>query len=354
MVSRYGWTPTNIDVWQQDIDHVVGVDGLSSLLRQYLPGDTCVCLNLFHSTVKPLPQGRDLYVLGYWFEVFDEKWFLELYHANPQAQFLILTNLDACDLQRPRVTVIRVLHYSYFVGPGLRTKWHEPADRSWVVSSLSRRITEYRTFVTAKLLEQPRALVRWNSPIDAHDPILQPSGWPQRDSLLPRIRERLVYQINPEKFENDFGLNHLQYSWHPAFRDSMINSTGESKDISWTPEFGHSPRPYTSEKTWKCLLAGTAMIFSQQPGIVDHLQDLGFEFNYPWSNDYTRELGDWARLDRILDTLDAIMSMDPDVIAAGIRDSCRHNQSLAGSDSIIQRIRQQNHQALEQIKSFLK
>jgi hypothetical protein len=347
-----GWTPTNIDIEQQDIDDLIGIPGLTAVLRQRLPAQSFARFNIFHTTMGAVPDGLDLYVFGVWFEVFDEAWFLELYNRNPQAQFLILTDRAPYDLERDRVTVIQIYHWKHFLGP---TKQHTIVpmqDRHIRISSLSGRITQFRFFVTAKLLDNPNALVHWNTPMHEHSFITNPANWPHRDSLLPQARERLSRTVNPETFFNDPESNLAQYLTHPAYTDSIANSINETKDVSWMADFGETPAPYLTEKTWKCLLSGTAVLFSGQRGIIQTLESLGFEFHYAWSNDYARQTGDLARLDGLLNTIDTIMSMDIDQLRSGATASAQHNHARATGTEILSHIDSLNQDCLDKIEDY--
>ena len=345
------WTPVNVDPRQQNIDKTLGIAGLTPMLTAKLDNSTYCNLNICISNLqRSIPNGFDRYILGFWFEVFDEHVFLDVYRNNPSAEFVILTDLNANDLAKfERVKVINLYHWRWFIKPAVDN--HE--ERKYKISSLSNRVTEYRAFVTSKLLGLDDVLVTWNAQfLNDHnvDYIFAAAGQPKRDALIEKINQ-LRQPIQAETFVNDPGQT-LTAS-HPAYTQSLVNSINETKDVCWHAEFGTLPGPYLTEKTWKPLINGNALLFTGQFNTCATLQNLGFEFDYPWSNDYDSVPGDLERLELVLDTIDHILGMSFDHIQQGIQHSTRHNQNLINSGTVRKTVDRLNQAGLEQLAQYL-
>ena len=348
------WTPTNVNPKNYNIDDVLGIPGLTSLLLTRISPNTYCNLNIcINGLGKTIPNGYNRYILGFWFEVFDEDTFMQVYNNNPQAEFIILTDLAANDLSKfSRCSVVNLYHWKWFL---MQYRETVMLPRKYKISSLSNRVTEFRAFVTLKLLNCADALVTWNAHfIDGVnvDYIFSPTGRQKRDSFLKNI-EQLRYAINAEQFKNDPEQAIKSSAAHPAYSESLVNSINETKDISWSPDIGILPGPYMTEKTWKPLMNGNALLFTGQFNTCKTLTDLGFVFDYPWSNTYDDLPGDLDRLELIFDTIDQILGMTHLSIERGIKHSVDYNQNYIRSKELVQIIDQCNESGLAQLKTIL-
>jgi len=347
------WTPTNLSL-TCEIDDITGASGLYECLSAKQSGETFYNLNVFSGLSGTIaPDGYDRYILGFWSEVFDETLFWSLYHRNPQAEFVVLSDLEMNDLDKlDRCKWIMIYHWKWFARS---VDGNCPGPRRYKVSSLSNRVNEYKFFVTAKLLDHPDAYVTWNARYlegQNYDYIFQPTGWSHRDSLLHAVG-RLKKPINQEFWTYDPEVLLTKSTSHPAYRDSLVNLVNETKDISWDENIGMLPGPYITEKTWKPLLAGNALLFVGQCNIRKTLENVGFKFDYPWIDNYSSCWGDLERLDKLLDVLDMILRMPAAEIEEGIRESIWHNQDLIRSGHIHRWVDHRNEQALERLAKIL-
>jgi hypothetical protein len=352
------WSPINVNLQCETIDKVLGFPIAKCLDTNKNIKHSFVLLNVWfhglHSKNQTIPDGFDRYILGFWFEVFEERDFQALYQRNPNAEFIILTDLNADAFSHhTRCRVINFYHYRWFI-ENIEIPPIDWTTKSYKLSSLSNRINEFRYFVTAKLLDAQQVYFTWNRhDVGANiDYILQPAGSTKRDSLLATHKHRLEQKINVEVFDNN-PLANTKMSQHPAYRNSFINCMNESKDVSWTPEFGFCPAPYLTEKTWKPIFFGNAVIFTGQSGTKKHLEKIGFSFEYPWSNAYDDVTGDLTRLEMILDTIDHVLSLDSSQILMSIRDSVEHNQNFVKAGRFQSWIDEQNAHALAKLEEYL-
>lgn len=346
------WTPVNIDPRERNIDSELHINGLTDLVVSQSHAKTYCNLNIcINGLGKQIPNGYERYILGFWLEIFDEHVFLKAYNENPTAEFIILTDLQANDLANlDRCKVVNLFHWKWF----LKSTGKKTPGCKYKLSSLSNRVNEFRAFVTLKLLDQPDVLVTWNAKyrkgIDI-DYIFSSAGRPKRDALL-KNSEVLKSPINQESFAHDPEISQTEFV-HPAYSESLVNSINETKDNSWHADIGLLPGPYLTEKTWKPLLNGNALLFTGQFNICKTLSSIGFQFDYPWSNSYDTLPGDLDRLEAIFDTIDKILGMDFGAIENGIRDSVLYNQNYAVSNRLAQTIDELNERGREQLKRIL-
>ena len=308
-----------------------------------------------------IPQGRSLYIFAWFFEVFNDHWFLEQYYNNPQAEFVILCDMFPNDLvQLHRVKIFNVCHHSTWIkaikqmNPGPVTK--PLSDRKFKISSLSSRLSEYKFFITSKLLAaDPREVVlRWNLGFEIRDHdsyIFDNTGYLNIDELLVNKQKLKVTPINQEQFINN-PLNNSLFA-HAAYQDTIINSINETQNLSKTPEFGILPTPYISEKTWKPLFAGNAVLFAGQTQTKQRLEKFGFQFDYPWAGIYDKESNDNHRLSIILNNIDWILSLSHQDLTDLCYESVMHNVELAWSIQVENLIGENNNQSIGSLKQYL-
>ena len=351
------WTPVNICPKQTNLDNILGFE-LTDILASVAVKDTYVMLNICFNTLRrtnqSIPHGYNRYILGFWFEVFEEKSFLDLYQSNLAAEFVILTDLDLSSFAHlERCRVINLFHYKWFLDNFIMADidW---ANRRYKISSLSNRITEFRYFITAKLLDQADVYFTWNRLDIGADIqyILEPAGWSLRDTLLAETSSRLQEKINGEIIEKS-PLDSLRATHHPAYSQSLVNCINETKDVSWIPGYGTAARPYLTEKTWKPLFNGNALIFSGQVGIKNRLEMMGFNFDYPWSNDYAEIEGDLERLEKILELINIISDLSRDELQNGIRRSVEHNRKIIQDGTVQRWIDERNSASLTHLEKIL-
>lgn len=350
------WAPTNFSPDNHNVDHILGIIGLQNLLNFKLSSGTFCNLNVCTARGQTIaPNGYDRYILGYWSEVFNEQIFLSLYNNNPQAEFIILTDMMFNDLlQLNRCKCVSLYHWKWFLKQNIPDITH---TKKYKLSSLSNRVNQYKFFITAKLLEikHPEVYFTWNATYhknQCYDYIFQPAGWPIRDQLLA-YSEKLKTPINQEIFVNDPEVTLTQSTLHPAYANSLVNLINETKDNCWDSNFGTLPGPYITEKTWKPLILGNALVFVGQFNIKKTLETIGFNFEYPWIDNYSECAGDLERLEKLLLLIDDILNMPSLDIENGIKQSILHNQEIIRSGHCRRWIDSQNTQGLEILEKIL-
>jgi hypothetical protein len=333
------------------------IDGLEPILDQ-VDNNTYILLNISNVVDKPIsvPLGKKLYIFSWAVDPFEYNWFTTIYNANPDSHFIVLYEGRPGALSElDRVTHIGLYFSKGWIQAikhhGLRqcTPTHE---KDLKISCMSSRINEYKYYVTAKLLTKPgETLVKWNMMFPIRDTdryIYEETGRLLRDLLLYQFKSVLEHPVNAEEFENSPLANSLID--YPAYTRCLINSINETCSVSWDSNFGDIPGPFITEKTWKNLASGTALLFSGQHGIADHLTKFGFKFDYPWSNKYDSVVGDLDRLELLLETCDKIFDLDIQSIRIGIQKSIEHNYQLFWSGSVEQQIDTMNQELLNKLQ----
>ena len=325
--------------------------------------DTYCLMNIASQkpTCPPVPNGRELYILSWFFEPFNDLWFLNLYNCNPQAQFIVITDAQPngfTDLER--VKVFQIIHHATWF-KAIHIKNNKPtqvnlAKRKYKLSSLSSRLNEFKFYITAKLYskQSPYAFYTWNRGFDIRTQdgfVFDPHGLYHADKLLEYTEFLKHNVINEENFDN----NPLSGSCfnHPAYFDTIINSVNETQSLSQTPEFGKLPTPYITEKTWKPLFGGNAILFSGQAGLKKQLESWGFVFDYVWAQDYDGAFNDNQRLEVILSQINWILETSVEDLARMAQSSVDHNLDLAWSGRLEQQFRTHNQNTMEELKYFV-
>ena len=324
----------------------------------------CYCLMNIATDPKicpMVPDGHSMYVLSWLFEPFGDLWFLDLYNRNPQAQFVIISDLNPNDLVKlDRVEYFQIMHHAtWFKAIHLKnTKPHNInlSNRKYKLSSLSSRLNEYKFYITAKLHDKKNSqtLYTWNRGFDITNKdsfVFESHGLYHVDKMLDYTDFLKNNTINQEQWDNN-PLSGCNFA-HSAYLDTVINSINETQCLSYTPEFGRLPTPYITEKTWKPLFAGNAILFTGQAGLKKQLESWGFEFDYVWAQDYDGSFSDNQRLEVILSQINWILATNIDDLAHWAQPSTEHNFELAWSGKLEQQFAKHNQQVIAELQDFI-
>jgi len=135
------------------------------------------------------------------------------------------------------------------------------------------------------------------------------------------------------------------YANIPAYTDALVNLTNET--FSQTCADGvQLPGPYISDKTWKPLIAGCAMMPQGPSGIYSYLEEMGFVFDYPWDKTFDENINDFDRFLHFLTVVDDIFLMDKQTLANSIAQSCEYNYNYIRSAQFKNRIQQLNQDSI--------
>jgi hypothetical protein len=313
------------------------------------------------NTCPVIPNGKDLYVFSWLFEPFNDIWFLNIYNQNPQAEFIILSDFEPNSFEQlERVNFFQVNHHSTWIN-AMCYKNTRPintnlSNRKYKLSSLSSRLNEFKFFITAKLYNKknPQTLYTWNRGFEIRnddDFVFTHKNYSHADSLLIHSEFLKNNKINSELFKNT-PLDNSCFN-HAAYLDTVINSINETQSLSSTPEFGKLPTPYITEKTWKPLFAGNAILFTGQAGLKTRLESWGFIFDYVWAQDYDDSFNDNQRLEVILTQINWILEIPLGDLARLSQSSVDHNLELAWSGNLTKNFKYQNENTIGLLQKHL-
>jgi hypothetical protein len=113
------------------------------------------------------------------------------------------------------------------------------------------------------------------------------------------------------------------------------------------------PGPPLSEKTFKPLLAGQAIIMVGQANSLSSLSKLGFDFDYGIDNSYDSELQDLQRIQMIFKVIDTVMGMSLNDLKKVTREKCAYNSHWAVSNDLKKITAELNENSLTVIRKKL-
>ena len=289
----------------------------------------------------------DTYVFSWHLEQWDNDWLEKFCEDHPSQQIVVIGEFPMShSYQRFPNLKSLVFHcwdlYIPFILNSFGKNYSFPEKQQYRVSSLCNKPSFTKIFVTAYLLKNyyPRddLLLSWNinklRQICSSINFLGTTGRSNLNDLSDYYQHTMKdLTISIDTFDDDsYSLSDFT---HMAYSNSLINLTNET----YVQNLKNStiyPGPYFSEKTWKCLLGGTAPIPVGQPGTYKYLNNFGFKTDYPWPNEFDNVIGDCDRINSLFKTIDWVLS-----------DQCLDH---------VDRIQEINHSNYEHIRSasFLK
>jgi hypothetical protein len=217
------------------------------------------------------------------------------------------------------------------------------------ISSLSYRISQYKKFVTAYLLEnldKDDMIVTYHAELGKNDDLHgHPEGYSYLDQLNTNISKTVI------NFDDNFAGNSpvANGNWSiPAYTNALINLTNESFHYSKTTVNNYSccwPGPYLTEKTFKPLLAGRPFLAIGQYQTYSWLKTLGFNVEFGFDTSYDDDPGDLTRIGKIFKVLDFINQNSIQSLFESSLDAVKYNSkwiSTGGLYDTCQSINQSN------------
>lgn len=198
------------------------------------------------------------------------------------------------------------------------------------ISSLSFRVSQYKKFVTAYLLENfdknDMILTYHNVLKKTEDHHGWPKGFPYLDNLNINGIEKTLLNYD-DQFSGAGPV--ANGSWrNTAYTDALINLTNESFHYSQTTvndKLWCWPGPYITEKTFKPLLAGKPFLAIGQYQTYDYLKHIGFKTDFGFDIDYDQDSGDLTRIGKIFKVLDFIQQTSIQTLFDSSIDAVEYN-----------------------------
>ena len=190
-----------------------------------------------------------------------------------------------------------------------------PLIPDYKLSSLSMRVSQYKAFVTAYLIEQfnhNELILSYHNWLldDALDHIDNIPPLDHLKNLNLNIGKKFINLQDESKIVNRSPISNT--NWHvPAYTNALVNVTNESyhytDSVKKDQHFTY-PTAYITEKTFKPLLAGRPFIPVGQAGTIKFLNELGFTNDFGFDLSFDNDTGDLTRIKGVFDVLDYVVS----------------------------------------------
>lgn len=278
-----------------------------------------------------LPEGYNYYIVSSHMEHIDFEW-LRKQNVGP---IYYLTDFNF--YQDYRIENVEFLQW---------VNWHNALNKMilWFgteynknithkASVFCNRITQSKMIITTALLETLDekdlliSLSDWIEKKNVHN--WEPTGNRMLDNLTNIFRERyLGKKLRMDEWTNEFNLQF--YTANPgqiAYQNAAIHFTNESFHYSLMDD-NILPGPHLTEKTFKCLLGGTAFIPVGQFDVYRTLEKFGMHFDYGLDLSFDQDSGNLTRLEKIVKLIAQIAEIDKNDLHIRTKDSSLHNQDL--------------------------
>jgi hypothetical protein len=313
----------------------------------------------------PLPDGYDAYVISFYLESIDLP-YINKCAEQISAPIFVLSDATVTDYHVAD-NVFFITYYYWHHQLELAMEWFPRRDIKKSVthkaSAICNRITQSKMLITTALLEEfdPSdymiKLGTWMEEKNVH--FRQPTGNKLLDDIADVFWKKYFgTTLDIDQFDNSTQ-NYQQHTinpWIPALQDVALHFTNETIAYSYMqPEGQRSyvyPGPFLTEKTLKCLPAGTAFIAVGQSDTYTSFENLGLKFEYgfdlSWDKD-SRNLSRLASIIQLIRWLKPYSAMD---IFEMTRSSTEHNFDHVWSKEFYRVCQQFNAKSIEQIFSY--
>jgi len=305
---------------------------------------------------KNLPAGYDYYIVGFHLEAVDLDWVKRQQVSGP---IVVLSDGQSYGLDIPGVHFLPFFYWHYQLQK--MQEWFDTKEKStpkYKFSAVCNRISQSKIWSTTKLLETARdssliVLNSWLEEKNVHH--WQNTGNDTLDNLTTIFRNKYLGQIlKIDDFDNatQNSQNITGNPWQSLYTDCAINFTNESfhySEMSKNDQSYIHPGPFITEKTLKCLLAGTAFIPAGQFETYASLGKLGLEFNYGFDTTWDNDPGNISRYHSIIDLIDYLNEFDIDQLVIMTKESNNYNQNYIITGQFYQNCQKQNYETVEKI-----
>ena len=230
-----------------------------------------------------------------------------------------------------------------------------PQLPQYKLSSLSYRLSQYKTFITAYLLTHahPTDIVlthhhRVMKPEDLHG---YPAGIPWLDQLDLNLKHTLINF--DDQFDQQVTSPVINGGWHnPAYANALVNCTNESFHYSQSTDFVF-PGPYITEKTWKPLLAARPFISVAQWHVYSALEELGLQFDFGFDRSFDSDPGDLTRIRDIFGAVNQVLNTTTQQLYEHSLPSVQHNVNWIQSGAFADQCCAVNQLSRQTIDEFI-
>jgi hypothetical protein len=335
-----------------------------------LPNDTYFALwvNLpsIANHFRMLPPGHSLYVISFHQEHFDVDWVMQQV-VRIDAPIIILNDGSCYNIPLPP-NVHFYNYYSWHHHIDQIIRWHpnkQSRNVKYKISNICNRITQSKMLVFTALIEyldRDDLLIMlgdWLEEKNVHN--WQLTGMPELDQLMQVFTTKYFgTTIKIDDFSNkkDNIQSINSNPWQPTYIESALHFASESYHYSLMHnKYGQiiMPGPQYSEKTYKCLIAGTPFIVVGQFESYRYLKELGLKFDYgaidlSWDNDP----GNLTRLTKLVKMIKSLRDYTIEDIESMTKESTDHNTDHIWSGNFYRRCQQHNQYVTNEILTKFK
>ena len=343
--------PMPVEGTQDAIPDISGYEWINKL------SDKKIYFALFQRWPKKnLPAGYDYYIVSFHLETVDLDWIKRQQVSSP---IVVLSDGQSYGLDIPGVHFLPFFYWHYQLQQ--MQEWFGTKEKStpkYKFSAVCNRISQSKVWTTTKLLESAKessliVLNSWLEEKNVHN--WQNTGNDTLDDLTTIFRNKYIGQIlKIDNFDNATqNSQHITGNpWQPLYTDCAINFTNESFHYSGMQENDNAytwPGPFITEKTLKCLLAGTAFVPVGQFETYATLGKLGLEFNYGFDTTWDCDSGNLSRAHSIIDLIDYLNQFDINQLVTMTKESSNYNQNYIITGQFYQNCQKQNNETVEKI-----
>lgn len=307
-----------------------------------------------------IPDDYDRYVFSFHVEPWQHDWLKEFCESHPNQEVVVISEYPLRDGYYPLPNMrVLVHHYWGWIIPWVleydNNTYIPPSQRSMWISSLVNKPSFFKSLTTAYLFRhalKERAVMSWNiNKRQERCPSMNfldtSYNYPQKvlelvqyyhDQNLGQMSIKLD-EFNDTRFSNYF-------CQIPAYTQCLVNITNETYQTTQVIDVTMSG-PFITEKTWKPLLAGCAMLPQGMPHTYEYFENFGFRFDYPWDRSFDQVIPDFNRYTQLLATIDEILHFDFHDLGQAVAESNRHNFEHIRSRAFVDRINAINQQEFE-------
>jgi hypothetical protein len=309
---------------------------------------------------KNLPSGYDYYIVSFHYEAVDINW---LKQQKITGVIIVLSDGQSYGLTIPGVHFLPFFYWHY----QLKTMqaWHGVKERNvskYKFSAVCHRISQSKIWSTTKLLESASessliALSSWLDEKNVHN--WQDTGCASLDKLTKIFKQKYLGQtIKIDNFDSATQNYQKDISnpWQPLYTECAVHFSNESFHYSGMQESGMQytwPGPYITEKTLKCLLAGTAFIPVGQFETYKTLAGLGLVFDYDFDTEWDNDPNNLSRAEKIIDLIDLLNQYSCQELEYKTCQSNSFNKNFIINGKFFTSCENKNNESIEKIYHIL-
>jgi len=306
-----------------------------------------------------MPKGYDYYIVSFHLEHIDFEW-LEKQKVDKKIIVLMDFNTYPNSKWPPNCIPLRWIYWHHALRQMIElfgTEYNK--NIKYKASTFCNRITQSKLVTTTALLEtlgKDELLVSvsdWIENKNVHH--WQLTGNSVLDELTTTFRKKYMGKlIRMDNFVHE--QNYQHFTANPsqiAYQEASLHFTNESFHYSQMHD-QVVPGPMLTEKTFKCLLGGTAFIPIGQFDVYRSLEQLGMHFNYGELDiTFDNDPGNLSRLESIVKLVGVLPNYSATDLYDMTRFSSEHNQKLVSSGEFFHNCEINNLQTLEKIQECI-